>query len=287
MRIINTCIVQRVLDSEKSTIIHCVEDTLRIPLAEVLVRRKRDLHWMNSNEIWDGMQVVTHHDRPFMLAHIQPDEVAKWMSLYQEFDETVGFMKTYFYKFSKQESVFSCVQWIIQEQVAWYALVRDGRFVQLRWPQVEYPSIDVFKVNLTHQWIGWALSFLWWVCLAYGGIAHKDIQDHIHVTVPMIWSITTHHDYILAVIHMLQQHGMYVHIQAQDQSFWQSLQIRITDWEILTIFAHRLEHDIHTVMRKKTYESIKKKVLHWLGKQTLDAAFLDTIEFSVLKLLKK
>jgi len=39
------------------------------------------------------------------------------MSLYQEFDETVGFMKTYFYKFSKQEETFSCVQSIIQEHI--------------------------------------------------------------------------------------------------------------------------------------------------------------------------
>jgi len=77
MRIVNKCIVQNVIDPEKITRIDCVEDVVTVPLSQVLVWRKRDLHRANSNEIGDGMQLVTHGDRPFMLVHMQPEEVVR------------------------------------------------------------------------------------------------------------------------------------------------------------------------------------------------------------------
>jgi hypothetical protein len=41
------------------------------------------------------------------------------------------------------------------------------------------------------------------------------------------------------------------------------------------------------VLRKKTYEHMKKWLIAWLQKQTVDTWFLDKIEYSVLKLIKK
>jgi hypothetical protein len=75
MRVVNSCIVQQIIDSEKTTVIDCFEDRIELPLSQVLVWRKRELHWVCSNEVGDGMQLVTHCDRPFMLVHMQQDTV--------------------------------------------------------------------------------------------------------------------------------------------------------------------------------------------------------------------
>jgi hypothetical protein len=71
------------------TTIECAEDTVSLPLSEVLVWWKRSFHRMNSNEIGDGMQVLYHCDRPYMLPHMHQDRVIQGASIYKEFDEEV------------------------------------------------------------------------------------------------------------------------------------------------------------------------------------------------------
>jgi hypothetical protein len=66
------------------------------------------------------------------------------------------------------------------------------------------------------------------------------MPDSLHITIPLVGSITTREPYIHKIISVLQDHGMYISVQTQNQSFGQSLQIRITDREIIAIFAHWL-----------------------------------------------
>jgi hypothetical protein len=95
-------------------------------------------------------------------------------------------MKTYFYKFPKQEDIYSNVQGLIQEQLDGYALVRDGRFIQLRGKQIDILPIEQFRISLSHQGISGALSFLWGLCLAYGSLASSYTHDQLHITLPLV-----------------------------------------------------------------------------------------------------
>lgn len=288
MQITDWLILQHIRDESKQ--ISCVfqETKKSVPLADTAVWQKRAWQRMGVNEIGDGMQWIEIVWRPFILPHLHATWMLKWMSIYQEFDEEVWFMKTYMYKFSKQEEVLHHVQSIMKSQLPWYALVRDGRFIQLRGEQIAYEKdIEAFSVALLHEWITAPLSYLWWLCVGYGDVYFDAMPDSLHVTIPLVWSIASREAYIHKVLHCLQDHGMYISVQTQNQSLGQSLQIRITDWEVITIFAHWLWYSQDKVLRKKTYEHMKKWFIAWLEKQTVDRALLDRIEYSVCKLVKK
>ena len=288
MQIHNWLILQHVRDTSKQ--ISCVfqEITSIVHLADTPIWRKRARHRVPTNEIGDGMQWVHILGRPFLIPSLDIQWVIKWMSIFQEFDEDVGFMKTYMYKFSKQDDVLHHVQSIMKNLLPWYSLVRDGRFIQLRWEQVSYEQdLEKFSIWLSHWWISCVLSYLWWLCMWYGDVCFSSMPDSLHITIPLVGSITTREPYIHKIISVLQDHGMYISVQTQNQSFGQSLQIRITDREIIAIFAHWLWYTQEQVLRKKTYEHMKKWLIAWLQKQTVDTWFLDKIEYSVLKLIKK
>ncbi len=60
---------------------------------------KRRWHWINTKEIGDGMQVLRIHERDIFSFPCDMTWYVRGMSIFQDFDETSGNMKTYLYRF--------------------------------------------------------------------------------------------------------------------------------------------------------------------------------------------
>lgn len=187
MKIVSGLISRRILDMGKQVIIPFQEQPLTTMLQEVLVWQKRGWHWVNTNEIGDGSQVVYVCKRPYLATKLNKEWLLRGMSLYQEYDEIENSMQTYLYKFSKDDRALETVQNFLDTRKVGYQVMRKDRFVVLEGDPITFGERDTTLIQLTHAGHGGLLSFLCGLVIAYGNIDQEDEVLHtIHISLPLI-----------------------------------------------------------------------------------------------------
>lgn len=134
-----------------------------------------------------------------------------------------------------------------------------------------YDTQKMHVITLTHAGIGGLLSFLLGLVVVYGTL---DIQDGIlhtiHMRIPLVGSIVQHQSLIEYMVAALRDKGMYIHIDVQNQKYGQTIQCKITDWEILALLTHRLAETYHIVQVSKysTYQNMKSDLMNTIREET-------------------
>ncbi len=190
----------------------------------------------NLNQLSEWMYFFDVHDRKELDIKFDKHAFIMWLSIYQEFDENDWKIKSYLYKYSKDNikntnKLFDHLWIDYHVDVTW-------KFVELMW--------DILPVSLIEKevdkWIGLQnynsiFSFLFWISFVYWNFNIKnDILNSLKIIIPVWWLLNKHKNIIENSFKFLTKNWFYSIVDINNKKIWFNYQISIKDWETLDIF---------------------------------------------------
>lgn len=277
-------LLREVINSEKQVLLRCKETSIATCEQEIAVWWKRAWHWINTKHVGDGMQIVRVHERPFILFDLSVDWMIKWMSLFQEYDEHADETITYLYRFWSDEDKIDSLNNVLSNYTDEYRVSQEGKFVILSWTSILFPDQQALLRELTSEGMSAITSFIFGILLVYGSWDQEDDTLHgARIQLPLVWSIAGFQKVLEQVRDALIADGIYTVVDLLGQKYGQLWQMSIGDGELLKIFAQYLQRG--EASKWQTLQEQKKSLLARLHYESLGEKILETIDYSVLKLI--
>lgn len=249
----------------------------------ILVRWKGEFQWRKADFVGDSMELIRIFERPFMTYDLDHKACGEWMTLYREFDEDSGVMRSYLYGFGTDAKKREQMNVLLQSVHSPLHLEQNGNFIEC----VGHDDLD-HACALVRLW-GWKVlySFMFWLFLGYGSfVGDESTMHHATIKIPMVGTIPACEEVLTKVVQSLSDHGVMIRSSYSSHGAYQTLEIGVYDWELLFHF-HKWTTALTqytTVAKREKIKVTKAELLEFLDQVHAPKECIKVVSRSVLKL---